>query len=49
LLFQEVSVNQPKEPQAGEKMTEADAKAYVDYLYNTLIRHGMKRFTRDRS
>src|SRR5436309_15113904 len=29
-------VDKPREPKAGEKMTEADAKAYVDYLYTTL-------------
>jgi pyrroloquinoline quinone (PQQ) biosynthesis protein C len=31
-------VNEPREPKAGEKMTEADAKAYVDYLYTTLYK-----------
>jgi pyrroloquinoline quinone (PQQ) biosynthesis protein C len=31
-------VDKPREPTAGEKMTEADAKAYVDYLYTTLYK-----------
>jgi len=31
-------VDKPREPKAGEKMTEADAKAYVDYLYTTLYK-----------
>jgi pyrroloquinoline quinone (PQQ) biosynthesis protein C len=29
-------VNKPKEPRAGEKMSAADAKSYVDYLYAAL-------------
>ena len=29
-------MNQPKEPKAGEKMSPAEAKAYVDYLYETM-------------
>jgi pyrroloquinoline quinone (PQQ) biosynthesis protein C len=31
-------VDRPREPKAGEKMTEPQAKAYVDYLYNTLYK-----------
>lgn len=28
----------PREPKAGEKLSAADAKAYVDYLYSTLYK-----------
>src|SRR5438132_10247828 len=31
-------VDKPREPKAGEKMTEASAKAYVDCLYSTLYK-----------
>jgi pyrroloquinoline quinone (PQQ) biosynthesis protein C len=31
-------VSHPREPRSGEKMNEADAKAYVEYLYSTLYK-----------
>jgi pyrroloquinoline quinone (PQQ) biosynthesis protein C len=31
-------VSKPKEPRAGEKLTEQEAKAYVEYLYSTLYK-----------
>jgi len=33
-----LNVSKPKEPRAGEKLTEQEAKAYVDYLYSTLYK-----------
>ncbi len=32
-----------KEPKAGEKMTSVEAKAYVDYLYETMYRHWQEK------
>lgn len=36
--LQEVNVSKPREPKAGERLSETDAKAYVDYLYSTLYK-----------
>jgi pyrroloquinoline quinone (PQQ) biosynthesis protein C len=39
-------VSKPKEPVAGGKLTEAEAKAYVDYLYATLYQHAQEKIYR---
>ena len=33
----------PKEPKAGEKLSEPEAKAYVDYLYSTLYKYAHEK------
>ena len=32
------TVNKPREPRAGEKLSAQEAKAYVEYLYSTLAK-----------
>jgi pyrroloquinoline quinone (PQQ) biosynthesis protein C len=43
LVLQEDPVSKPKEPKAGEKLSEAEAKAYVDYLYSTLYKYAHEK------
>ena len=36
-------MNKPREPQAGEKLSAQEAKAYVDYLYSTVSKAARER------
>ena len=40
-------MDKPREPKAGEKMTEAYAKAYVDYLYTSLYKAWHEKIHKD--
>src|ERR671925_411301 len=37
------AVTKPREPKAGEKLSEQEAKAYVDYLYSTLYKYAHEK------
>jgi pyrroloquinoline quinone (PQQ) biosynthesis protein C len=36
-------MSKPKEPRAGERLTEQEAQAYVDYLYSTLYKYAHEK------
>ena len=36
-------MSKPREPRAGEKLSEQEAKAYVDYLYSTLYKYAHEK------
>jgi pyrroloquinoline quinone (PQQ) biosynthesis protein C len=39
----EERMSKPKAPRAGERLTESEAKAYVDYLYTTLYKYAHEK------
>src|SRR5262245_38962833 len=41
-----MNVSTPKAPKAGEKLSESEAKAYVDYLYSTLYKYANEKIHR---
>jgi len=38
-----INVSNLREPRAGEKLSEPEAKAYVDHLYSTLYKYAHEK------